>query len=146
MPAVEFSVPFVAGKARPRFGRGCVYTDDGTRRRERAIWAAYEGTCRAEGFPYAITAPRGAEVEVEIRVWGELPKSRRGGANAEPFTARPDADNVAKLVLDALNPSAAEGRAGAWRDDAQVTRLEVRKVVRARGVEPRTDVTVRWEG
>lgn len=146
MPAVEFSVPFVAGKARPRSGGGHFYTDGETRRRERAIWAAYEATCRADGFPGAITAPRGAEVEVDVKAWGELPKCRRKGVAAEPFTAKPDADNLAKLVLDALNPSAREGRAGAWRDDAQVTRLDVRKVVRARGVEPRTDVTVRWEG
>lgn len=145
MPAVSFSVPFVAGKARPRFRRDRAYTTRETERYERAIWGTYAAECRAEGFPCPVTAPYGTEVEVEIKVWGPLPKSRRKGVTAEPYTVKPDADNISKLVLDALNPKPLEGRVGAWRDDAQVTHLEVRKVTRARGVEPRTDVTVKWE-
>lgn len=50
----------------------------------------------------------------------------------------PDADNVAKLVMDAL------GRTRLWSDDAQVTDLRSRKRWAAHGERaPRTDVVIR---
>ena len=54
-----------------------------------------------------------------------------------PFTRKPDADNVAKSVLDALNGVA-------WLDDAQVTHLSVRKLERRRATRARTAVRVVW--
>lgn len=44
----------------------------------------------------------------------------------EPCTKRPDADNIGKQVLDALNGVA-------WLDDRQVARLAVTKLVGAQG-------------
>ncbi len=38
-----------------------------------------------------------------------------------PMDVRPDADNLAKMMLDAI------GSAGYWRDDAQVTTLTIQK-------------------
>jgi Holliday junction resolvase RusA-like endonuclease len=48
-------------------------------------------------------------------------------------TSRPDADNLAKIVKDALNTIV-------WRDDAQVVRLVVEKV---HGDRPRLEVKIR---
>ena len=39
-----------------------------------------------------------------------------------PMDVRPDADNLAKMMLDAV------GAAGFWRDDAQVATLTIRKL------------------
>lgn len=55
----------------------------------------------------------------------------------EPDVVRPDADNVAKLVLDALNGAA-------WEDDTQVVSLSVVKRDRTRREGERTVVWVTW--
>ena len=75
-------------------------------------------------------------VTVEIVTERQVPKSK--SVSSEPDTFKPDADNVAKLVLDALNGIA-------WADDSQVTHLEVRQQDRQRDAKERTVVTVSWE-
>ena len=63
-------------------------------------------------------------VEVEIAAVFGLPKSwskaKRDSMACSPHTHKPDADNIAKAVLDAL--------AAFWTDDAQVAVLRVRKM------------------
>ena len=115
---VEFDVPFVAGQKRPRFVRatGRTYKDDSDSKRERRIAAAYVA---AGGV--VLDGP----VAVLIDCWRPLPKSRPKRVESEPNTLKPDADNVAKLVLDALNGVA-------YRDDAQVVVLRVTKHDRMR--------------
>lgn len=54
-------------------------------------------------------------------------------------TSRPDADNIAKGICDALNGQA-------WADDAQVVTLEVRKFHAAQGEPPRTVVSIEEYG
>ena len=49
-------------------------------------------------------------------------KSVIAAGQAIPMDVRPDADNLAKMMLDAI------GSAGYWRDDAQVTTLVIRKL------------------
>jgi Holliday junction resolvase RusA-like endonuclease len=49
-------------------------------------------------------------------------------------TAKPDADNLAKAILDGMT----QGRA--WGDDDQVVLLKVIKLWCAEGDEPRVDV------
>ena len=58
----------------------------------------------------------------------------------EPFEkpTRPDLDNVAKQVLDALNGVV-------WDDDSQVCDLRIRKRYAARDSEPATLILIRWE-
>lgn len=56
-------------------------------------------------------------VSVVIGCYLERPKSRK---KDEHPTSRPDVDNYAKLVLDALNGIA-------WHDDAQVVSLSILK-------------------
>ena len=133
MTSITFSVPIVKGKARPRVTRsGHAYTPSGTREAEDAIRHEW---CRVA---YGAQAMPHVPVTVEIVTERRLPKSKAKGVESEPDTVRPDADNVAKLVLDALNGIA-------WADDSQVTHLEVRQQDRQRDTKERTVVTVSWE-
>ena len=136
-------VPFVAGKQRPRFAGGRAYTPGETREREREIWAAYVRASE-EAHGRLVRAPHGAPVSVAVSAFGRLPKGTPRSVEVGPFTVRPDADNVLKLVLDALNPKPGE-REGAWEDDAQVVDARVVKAARVRGRDEVTVVTVGWE-
>ena len=126
------TVPFVAGKARPRYARGRMYTPSSTTNAEHAIareWRRVAGNAHA---------PKGRPVRVDITTERPLPKSRPKRVTWEHDTFKPDCDNVAKLVLDGLNGVA-------WHDDAQVVSLHVRKSIRKRDVGERTTVRVEWE-
>ena len=131
MPRVEFEVPFVAGKQRPMWSNKIhrMYTPKETVAAERAIGYAYRA--RAKGQ----RARMGTEVTVQIRAHKRLPKSARH--RPMPFFVKPDADNIAKLVCDALNGVA-------YKDDNQVTRIVVEKVERT-DADDRTEVTVEWD-
>lgn len=130
--SVSFSVPLVRGKGRPRFGKGKVYTPRATREAEAIVAAAYAD---AGG----VKLPKGVPVQVIIsttrNVRGDLRKSQ---GDSQPDIDKPDADNIAKLVLDALNGVA-------YEDDAQVNGLCVFKQDRIRGQRPCTRVHVSWE-
>lgn len=64
-------------------------------------------------------------VKVEIAYRRVLPKSRPKKFESEPDLFKPDVDNVAKAVLDALNGVAFE-------DDKDVVSLKVEKLPRVR--------------
>ncbi len=123
---VAFSVPFVAGKERHRTtSSGHTYTPKATEERERAVWDAYaRSSVRVHGE--VMSAPKGAPVSVGIVAYDALPVSRPKGIISEPYTVKPDVDNLAKLILDGLNPKRG-GRRGAWAVDAQVTQVLVTK-------------------
>lgn len=132
--AVELSVPFVRGKGRPRFTRrGHAYTPAETANAERAVLAAFlhETGLKGEGAPLFPAGP----VAVEVAVFMPPPKDMPKRESGRPYTVKPDADNVAKLVLDALNGHA-------WRDDSQVVDLHVVKMPRTRGLKPETRVLI----
>jgi Holliday junction resolvase RusA-like endonuclease len=61
-------------------------------------------------------------IEIRIACWFERPKShsKKRRQQAEPKTTKPDLDNLAKAILDALNEIA-------YNDDGQVCRLTVEK-------------------
>lgn len=124
MASVSFDVwGKVSGKGRPRFTRsGRPYTPKATRDYERAIRDAFEN---APGRP---REPFSGPISVCIMTYRQLPKSTPKSVIREPDTHKPDADNVAKVVLDALNGVA-------WLDDAQVTSLTVVKLDRKRREE-----------
>lgn len=126
-------VPFVRGKGRPRFVRatGRAYTPDKTAEAMAAIRAAWTDTTDER-------APRGTPVSVTIMTTRPLPKSRPKKVKREADTVKPDADNIAKCVLDALNGVA-------WDDDTQVTRLSVLKLDRFVGAQEQTSICVTWE-
>jgi len=109
------------GKGRPRFTRtGRVYTPDKTRK--------FEHRLAATASNYMILhqlEPTDKPCRVIIRAQFEIPKSwtkaKKAAAEAnEIYPKKPDADNIAKIVLDSLNSIV-------WDDDAQVYDLRVVK-------------------
>jgi Holliday junction resolvase RusA-like endonuclease len=128
---LQFIVPGEPrGKGRPRFGNGRTYTDAKTVAYEKLI------ACRAaEAMPCpAVATP----VKVRIDIYKGVPKSwtmakRRRALDGQEIPGKPDLDNVAKAVLDALNGVA-------YADDTQVVRLVVQKQY---SLEPRLVVTVK---
>lgn len=117
-----------------------MYTPDETLRAERAIAAACREAMAEAGIQPMPFGPH-VPVIVTVDVYRPLPESRPRRVRSEPDTFKPDADNVAKLVMDALNGLA-------WVDDAQVVDLHVRKHPRARGQSARMDITMApgWSG
>lgn len=110
----------IKGKQRQRFGNGRAYTPKATRDEEELIarcWRYRFGETLLEG-----------PVAVSITVHAPAPKGWSKALLGSPWTVKPDADNVAKLCLDALNGVA-------WRDDAQVVRLRVEKAPRVSKAE-----------
>jgi crossover junction endodeoxyribonuclease RusA len=111
-------------KGRPRCtctseGKVHVYTDDKTAQAEDVVgWA----------FKAAYPGHEPVSGEVSLLVMVGTNKSRANRASA-------DADNYAKLVMDALNGIA-------WVDDRQVTHLSVH-ISPTRGPGPYTNVQIR---
>lgn len=106
------------GKARPRFTKsGRTYTPHTTAEYEKHIasewhhqnpgWRPLEGAVQVRIFAY-FAIPKNAS------------KKKRQELDGAPCTKKPDADNIAKAVLDGLNGTA-------YTDDAQVTDVLVLK-------------------
>lgn len=111
----------VRGQGRPRFRRnGSAYETAQDRAYKKAIAEAYE---QQSGVWFG-----DRELFASIYVTRALPKSRPKRVTSEPDTFTPDADNIAKAVLDALNGVA-------YVDDKQVTQLFVAKGERRRSLE-----------
>ena len=95
---------------------------------------------RVQFFAHAAIRQRGmilGPVAVHIYAWHALPA---GQHRADPVPAahcvvKPDADNIAKAIMDALNGIA-------YEDDRQVCNLHVVKRRCAQGEEPRVQVYV----
>lgn len=119
----------VKGQARPRFKRnGAAYKTKAAREYEEAIRESWENCTGGESYG-------SAPVVVVINVYRALPKSRPKRVTTEPDIYKPDADNIAKAVLDALQDqrdAAGRVRMGAFFDDAQVVGLHVTKHPRER--------------
>ncbi len=129
----SFVVPFVRGKGRVRFVKatGRTYTPDKTAEAMERIRQAFV----AAGGELA---PKSVPVRVSITTARGMPKGRPKRVESEPDVYKPDCDNIAKLVLDALNGVA-------WADDTQVNMLSVQKFARDRVAEEQTHVIVSWE-
>ena len=111
----------------------------------------------AEGWKSAVATALRAHIPetpvtdaVDVRVTFYLPRPKghlgtgRNAAVLRPSaprrpTPRPDLDNLAKAVLDAL------GELGFWRDDAQVCRLDAAKEYTADRA-PGASIWIRWNG
>lgn len=110
-------------KARPRLGKaGNVYTPSPTKQAEFLIQQVFRfGTDRTKlDGPVALT----------IYFCFKRPKSVKPGS---PHVKRPDLDNLAKTVKDALTGLA-------WHDDSQVIDLHAFK--RYTTGKPRTEITI----
>ena len=106
------------GKGRPRFTKnGRVYTPAETARYETLVGLSYRNSARG----YKFTSP----VRVTIKAFQKPPKKSKKvvedmlNGRILP-TKKPDADNVAKIILDGLNNVA-------WEDDTQVVEMMVIK-------------------
>ena len=137
----EFTIPGAPqGKGRPRFssygGRVHTRTPEQTVLYENLVKTEYQRQCGDVRFP------DGKAVNVEITAFYEIPKSAGKKKRQEMLagfrlrpTKKPDADNVAKVICDSLNGIA-------YRDDAQVAELTVRKFY---GEIPRVEVWISGE-
>ena len=116
------------GKERPRtfmqHGMVLTYTPDKTRNYETLTRTIFKKKYGKELFP-----SREKPISVKITAVFQLPKRSK----YEFPVKKPDADNIAKIVCDALNGLA-------WYDDAQITSLSVTKEW---GADPM--VKVEWE-
>lgn len=128
---LQFTVPGEPqGKGRPRFGNGRTYTPAKTIEYERRI-----ATRAAEAMPCPATA---LPCYVRVDAYKGVPKSwtkakRARALDGQEVPGKPDLDNVAKAVLDAMNGVV-------YADDQQVVRLLVTKQY---SLEPRLVVTVK---
>lgn len=140
---VRFVVPLAPqGAARPRFsfagGRAVAHKDRDALRHERAF-AAIAARWRPLGKPFA----EAVAVDVLAVMPRPLALARRSKRDGEPLrdparrwhVAKPDADNIAKTVLDALRSW--------WIDDCIVAGLTVAKVVAALDEQPCYHVRIR---
>lgn len=130
---ISFTVPYKPqGKARPRFdGRsGRAYTPKGTKEYEEFVRTCYLRMCH--GIELS------GEVQATVTAYFPVPKnvskSKRTAMLAGKVnpTVKPDADNIIKAILDALNGYA-------YRDDAAVTKVTA---IKKYGEFPRVEVVL----
>jgi Holliday junction resolvase RusA-like endonuclease len=143
MKSISFTVDEApAGKKRPKFttigGYARSYTPADTLNHEQYVKACFLQSARKKIPLKGPLFPAKTPLAVRITCYYPIPKStsiRRSEQMAAGEilpVVKPDLDNVAKLILDALNGVA-------WHDDNQITRLEISKVY---GDKPHTDVYI----
>lgn len=115
------------GKGRPKFTKkGHTYTPEKTAAYEKAAALAYKRRYYGESFE------KGVPLEMRIRAHCKVPQSASKAKRADMLSGRirptktPDADNIAKIICDALNGVA-------YHDDAQIVRIAVEKYYGAAG-------------
>ncbi len=136
MGAVSFTIPGVpVAKGRPRFGNGRAYTPQRTRYAEsKSQGAALEAMNKARLRPTA--GPVEVQLEFYFPVpasWPQHKRQRVISGELKP-ASRPDLDNLAKQVTDAMNGIV-------YIDDAQIVSLSARKWF---SQAPETRVIVRF--
>lgn len=110
------------GQPRPRaFSRGGM-----TRVYDPGTAEGWKSQIAAAARPHKPEAPIQGPVHVTLRFFFQRPKSHSGKKGIKPaapiyHTAKPDADNLAKAILDCIT------QLGFWRDDSQVSALDVLK-------------------
>lgn len=118
---IKFIIPGdPQGKARPRFANGHAYTPEKTREYEQLIALMYWTSAAKYTFP--ADTPLSAKIVVHKRIAKSATKAKREqmlNGTERPMT-KPDADNIAKCILDALNGVA-------YPDDRQIVDLSVTK-------------------
>lgn len=141
MKQIRFEVPGAPfGKERPKFARRgnytMTYTPKKTLQHEKEVVAAYMEVAKGRKFE------KGTPLDIRIIAYYPIPKSTSKKKQREMLehrlrpTVKPDLDNVAKLVYDALNGVA-------WHDDNAIVDTQVRKFY---SDMPRVDVSIRVVG
>lgn len=117
---VQFVIPFAAvGKGRPRFSQGRAVTPAKTRAYERAVAMLAKIAMRGR-LPFS--GPVRVLIDIDVEIPRSWPKYRRIAALAGKIwpTVKPDFDNSAKAVADAMN-------AIVYEDDTQIVKAEISK-------------------
>lgn len=118
MNYIIFTVPGVPqGKGRPRVTRNGTFTPKKTRDYEKKVRDCY---IAQGGQMFPDDTPLFASITAIFPIPSSLSKKRRALFNGKRYCKKPDADNVAKAILDALNGVA-------YRDDSAVSSLLVDK-------------------
>lgn len=144
------------GKARPRFsraGKGVkTYTPTATQKYEELV-----RYCAVSAMREKRIRPITVSVSLTIKAYFKIPNSytkkrREDCLNGdERPSKKPDSDNIAKIVLDGLNPKMKRSKVlhkmvclqqGLYLDDKQVVSLSVEKWY---AEEPRVVVTALWD-
>lgn len=144
------------GKARPRFARRgklvSTYTPSTTQKYEELIRYSALRVRQKNG----IKKPISADISLGIRAYFKIPKTyskkrkERCLNGEERPSKKPDSDNIAKIVLDGLNPKMKVDHVqhkaicvheGLYRDDKQVVSLKVDKYY---SDKPRVEITAIW--
>lgn len=118
MNYIIFTVPGVPqGKGRPRVTRNGTFTPKKTRDYEKKVRDCY---IAQGGQMFPDDTPLFASITAIFPIPSSLSKKRRALFNGKRHCKKPDADNVAKAILDSLNGVA-------YRDDSAVSSLLVYK-------------------
>jgi len=107
----------IVGKGRPKFAYGHTYNPKKTSDAEKTI--------RSHWINEYGKNPTDKPVNLRVMTFRPIPKSRPKRITSEPDTYTPDADNILKLVADALNKVA-------YLDDRQIVYASVHKCDRRR--------------
>lgn len=129
---VSFVIPIKpAGKERPRLGSGFVYTPSKTKAYENFIKGCYIEQCGDISFGSRSIS---MHVRAYVPVLTKFRKAEKVAALAGEIkpTAKPDADNLLKAILDALNELA-------YDDDRYIYKISVERIY---SDKPRTEVTI----
>lgn len=129
---VSFVIPMKpSGKERPRLANGVVYTPAKTKAYENFIKGCYIEQCGDVSF-----GDRSIRMNITayVPVLTKFRKTEKIAAlNGElKPTAKPDADNILKAILDALNELA-------YDDDRYIYQISVERIY---SDDPRTEVTI----
>jgi Holliday junction resolvase RusA-like endonuclease len=130
MSEIRFSVPGVpVAKARPRVTRrGITYTPAKTVRYEERVREFANGNVQLLIGPLEMSI---------VAYWPCKGAPRKHNPRSQAWKlTRPDGDNIAKTITDALNGIA-------YRDDSEIARLTVEKVHCAQDQLPRVEVLIR---
>jgi Holliday junction resolvase RusA-like endonuclease len=130
MPAISFTVDGIPkGQPRPKaFSRGGIASvyDPGTAE-------GWKGCIVMAGRDKRPETPIEKPISLSIQFYMPRPKSMEGkkfDAGTIPCCKKPDADNMAKAVMDCLTQD------GWWKDDSYVYWLTVEKYIAAKGDRP----------
>ena len=129
---VHITIPGTpVAKGRPRFTRvGHPYTPEKTKQYEQTVRRCYETQS-------GVSFPGGAPVFAQILAYFPIPasysKKKKAALEGSFHLSRPDADNIAKSVLDALNGLA-------YPDDSAVQLQGVYKLYT--NAAPRVELTL----
>ncbi len=119
----EFEVPGkITGKGRPRVNTqtAIAYTPTKTREYEDLVKQYFI-------MKYRAIKPLEGRIAITIKAHFVIPKNTNKAQRAEILKnnispiKKPDIDNIAKIILDALNKLA-------FKDDSQITKLSIEKV------------------